>query len=104
MEIRRLIFEGKISEAQELCAFGLSGIPEEQRHYEPLGNLYIEYAGRDLQMKNYHRELDMDMAVVTTEFESDGIHFRRQMITSYPANAMIIHLEADQPGKLKNIW
>lgn len=99
-EIRRLIFEGKISEAQELCAFGLSGIPEEQRHYEPLGNLYIEYAGRDLQMKNYHRELDMDMAVVTTEFESDGIHFRRQMITSYPANAMIIHLEADQPGKL----
>ena len=38
-EIRRLIFEGKIREAEELCSFALCGIPEEQRHYEPLGNL-----------------------------------------------------------------
>lgn len=35
-KIRELIFDGKIKEAQELCALALSGIPEEQRHYEPL--------------------------------------------------------------------
>lgn len=98
--IRHLIFEGRIREAQELCAFGLSGIPEEQRHYEPLGNLYIEYAGRNLEIQNYHRELNIDTAVALTEFDSEGVHYRRQMIASYPANVMVIHLEADQPGKL----
>ena len=42
-KIRKLILCGKIREAQELCTFALSGLPEEQRHYEPLGNLYIEF-------------------------------------------------------------
>ena len=46
-EIRQLIFRGKIREAQELCAFALSGLPEEMCHYAPLGDLYIEFAGTD---------------------------------------------------------
>ena len=46
-KIRKLIFEGKISEAEELCTFALSGIPEEERHYETLGNLFIEFSGKD---------------------------------------------------------
>ena len=37
--IRKALDEGRIKDAQELCAFGLSGIPETQSHYEPLGNL-----------------------------------------------------------------
>lgn len=46
-QIRALIMGGKIKEAQELCALALSGIPEEQRNYEPLGNLYIEFDGTE---------------------------------------------------------
>ena len=48
-EIRSLIMEGRIREAQELCTFALSGIPEEQRHYETLGNLYIEFDGTETE-------------------------------------------------------
>ena len=48
-KIRKLIFDGKITEAQELCALALSGLPEEQRHYEPLGNLFIEFDGTDYE-------------------------------------------------------
>ncbi len=99
-EIRRLIFEGKISEAQELCAFALSGIPEEQRHYEPLGNLFIEFSGTDFSVTDYVRELSLDRAIVTTQFSLDGVRYERQVISSYPDNAMIIHLTADKPGKL----
>jgi len=99
-EIRRLIFEGKIKEAQELCAFALSGIPEEQRHYEPLGNLYIEFAGTDFNVTDYVRELNLERAVVTTGFCLDGVRYERQVISSFPENAMIIHLTADQAGKL----
>ena len=99
-QIRSLIMEGKIKEAQELCALALSGLPEEQRHYEPLGNLYLEFDGTEFATSQYHRELDLDQAVVTTSFVLEGVHYERQVIASYPQNAIIIRLTADQPGSL----
>lgn len=99
-EIRRLIFEGKIQEAQELCAFALSGIPEEQRHYEPLGDLYLEFAGKNFQIEDYNRELDLDTAICTVTFRANGVLYKRQIIASYPDNVMVIHLETDTPGSL----
>lgn len=99
-EIRKLIFEGKISEAQELCAFALSGLPEEQRHYEALGNLYLEFSGTGAEVTDYVRELDLRQAVVTTRFTMGGVTYKRQAFASYPANAMILRLTADKPGSL----
>jgi alpha-L-fucosidase 2 len=99
-KIRKLILDGKIREAQELCTFALSGIPEEQRHYEPLGNLYIEFDGEEMAYSNYHRELDLSNATVTTRFTLGGVTYTRKVIASFPQNAMIIHLTADRPGSL----
>ena len=100
-EIRQLIFRGKIREAQELCAFALSGLPEEMRHYAPLGDLYIEFAGTDYKnISEYHRELDLDTALVTTSFVRNGVKYTRQVIASYPAGAILVHLTADKPGSL----
>lgn len=103
-EIRELIMAGKITEAQELCAFALSGTPDQQRHYEPLGNLYIEFSGKNYEwgsdIKNYHRELDISRALTTTEYEKDGVKFKREIVASYPRNAIIIHLTADKEGMI----
>ena len=99
-EIRELIMSGQIKKAQELCAFALSGLPEEQRHYESLGNLYIEFEGTDKKYKEYSRELDLETAVATTELTRSGVHYVRKVICSYPQNAMIIHLTADKAGSL----
>ena len=99
-EIRRLIFEGKISEAEELCSFALSGTPEEQRHYECLGNLYIEFMGKETEYSDYTRSLDISRAVATTEFNMNGVRFKREVITSFPDNIMAIHLTANKKGSL----
>ncbi len=107
-EIRSLIMEGRIREAQELCTFALSGIPEEQRHYETLGNLYIEFDGTETEYSDYSRELDLSTATVTTSFKMNrtiggktiGVKYTREVIASYPHDAMIIRLTADQPGAL----
>lgn len=99
-KIRKLILEGKISEAQELCTFALSGIPEESRHYEPLGNLYIEFEGNETEFSDYSREIHLSTATVTTSFVLAGVKYTRQVIASYPKNALIIHLTADKPGAL----
>ena len=107
-EIRKLIMEGRIREAQELCTFALSGIPEEQRHYETLGNLYIEFDGTETEYSDYSRELDLSTATVTTSFKMNrtfdgktiGVKYTREVIASYPQDAMIIRLTADVPGAL----
>lgn len=99
-QIRRLIFEGKIQEAQDLCAFALSGTPEEQRHYEPMGNLYLLFEGGETQIHNYSRKLDISDAMVEVTFEKAGITYTRQMIASYPRGVMVIHLTADKEGAL----
>ncbi len=99
-QIRRLIFEGKIQEAQDLCAFALSGTPEEQRHYEPMGNLYLLFEGAETQIHNYTRKLDISDAMVEVTFEKEGVTYTRQMIASYPRGVMAIHLTADKEGAL----
>ncbi len=99
-EIRKLIMEGKIREAEELCSFALSGTPEEQRHYECLGNLYIEFMGRETDFTDYERELDISKAVARTSFTMGGVKYTREIITSFPQNIMAIHLSADKPGSL----
>ncbi len=99
-EIRELIFNGRIKEAQELATFALSGIPEEERHYEPLGNLYIEFMGQETEYSDYSRELDISNAVATTRLNINGITYKREVIASYPQNVIAIHLTADKPGSL----
>ena len=99
-KIRRLIFDGRITEAQELCTCALSGTPEEERHYETLGNLFIEFMGKETDYCNYQRELDLRNAVVTTTFTLGGVRYKREVIASYPRNALILHLSADKAGSL----
>lgn len=97
-KIRELIFQGKIREAQDLCSFALSGIPEEMRHYEPLGRLYIHHKGKTRDFSDYHKELNMENAVATVSFSMEGVNYKREVIASFPQNAIIIHITADKPG------
>lgn len=99
-KIRELIFQGKIREAQDLCAFALSGIPEEMRHYEPLGNLYILHKGTTMDLADYHRELNMENAVASVSFLWNGVRYKREVIANYPQNAIIVHITADKPGSV----
>ncbi|MBO4864365.1 MAG: glycoside hydrolase family 95 protein [Eubacterium sp.] len=99
-EIRRLIMEGRIKEAEELCSFALSGTPEDERHYECLGNLYIEFIGASTDYSDYSRELDIRKALARTSFTMNGIRYTREVITSFPKNIMAVHLTADKPGSL----
>jgi len=99
-KIRELIFEGRIKEAQDLCALALSGTPENQRHYEPLGNLYLLFDGENTEVTDYYRELNIENAVAATSYKKDGVTYTRHYITSYPKGIMAIRLTADVPGAI----
>ena len=46
-EVRRLLFEGKVKEAEALEDQKMMGIPNRQPPYQPLGDLNIEFSGQD---------------------------------------------------------
>ena len=51
-EVRRLLREGRITEATRLSEMGLAGCPDKQRHYEPLCDLilYMSSDGDELSL------------------------------------------------------
>jgi alpha-L-fucosidase 2 len=100
-EIRRLIFAGKPREAERLAVLGLSGIPETQRHYEPLGQLLLTFEGIDPDaVERYERRLDLERAVAGVEFMHRGVLYRRECYASYPDQAIIVRVTADRPGQI----
>lgn len=97
-KIRTLIREEKTTEAEELCADAFYGTNENQRHYQPLGDLHIwqsvgEYEG-------YVRSLSLDTAVCVTTFTSGGVKYTRTVIASYPDEVIIVHFSADKKGSI----
>ncbi|KQX48715.1 glycoside hydrolase family 95 protein [Paenibacillus sp. Root444D2] len=100
-EIRRLIFEGKLKEAESLASLALTAIPETQRHYVPLGDLFLHFQTLDdNQVIDYERELDLSEAVVSISFKAGEVHYRRKIFASYPDGAIVIRLTADTPGQI----
>ncbi len=98
-EIRRLIFEGKNSEAQTLCgeaicSQGVNGMP-----YQTVGSLHLDF--EDFRSyANYYRELDLDRAVVTVRFTANGVDYVRETFASLADDVIIMRLTASEPGNI----
>lgn len=99
-EIRRLIFEGRLQEAQKLAVMALSGTPENQRHYMPLGDLLLKLEDGCGDASEYSRELDLEQGVVRIAYRREGIQYRRDIFSSYPDGVIVIRLTADRPGRI----
>lgn len=99
-KIRQLVFEGKLKEAERLTLVALSGTPESEGHYEPLGNLHMDFDNQDGVIKDYKRELDIEKAVVNINYKVDDTNYSRKVFASAVDNVIVIRLEADKPGSI----
>jgi alpha-L-fucosidase 2 len=97
-ELRRLIFEGKIPEAEELGQKML-GRPPLQKPYQPLGDLRLRFPGHD-KVEQYKRSLDLDQAVATTTYRIGGVEFRREVFISVPDQALVMRVSSNKPGQV----
>ena len=50
----------------------------------------------------YRRDLDLDTAVCTTQFTSNGVTYRREVFASYPGKTIVIRLTASRPARTKH--
>jgi len=111
-EIRKLLFEGKNDEAQELmyqhfvCAGDGSrqGYRKPYGSYQLLGNMTINYNyGKDEAdtiVKNYRRELNLEEAIATVSFGKGKNTYKRESFTSYSSDVAVIRLVADTEKSL----
>ncbi|WP_028611721.1 glycoside hydrolase family 95 protein [Paenibacillus harenae] len=99
--IRGLLKEGRLQEAQELSVTALSGVPETQRHYMPLGDLQLSfrYKAAD-EVLGYSRELDLASGIASVSYSKGPVNYRRETFASFPDEAIVTRLTADQGGSI----
>ncbi len=99
--IRELLFAGKYSEANSVARPGgrFVGPANARDTYQTLGDLLLDlqHAGAP---EEYRRELSLDTGIARTEYRVGKARFTREVFVSYPAQAVFVRLECDQPGGL----
>jgi len=97
-EIRRLIKEGKIEEAEELSVYALSGTPQSQRPFQTLGEFSYRIQNSGGEISDYRRELDLEKGIVTVCCRQDGIAYTMKAFISLEADVLAVEFSADRPG------
>lgn len=94
--VRRMLFDGNISEAEKTVSERFCGTPINQVHYQTLGSMFIDMRlGGDVT--GYRRSLDLSRAVCTTEFTVSGARFTRTVIASAPDSVILVNIKCDEP-------
>lgn len=99
-QIRQWIAEGRIRDAEKLAVMALSGVPEGQRHYMPLADLTLAFAGHEGEVEDYRRELDLSTGIASVTYRTGGVRYNREILSSHVDQVLTVRLEADMPGAL----
>lgn len=92
--LRQLLQEGKNAEAGAIMQKEWIGRLNEA--YQPFGDLLIDFESKEA-VSDYVHSLDLKTAVVSTTFKQNGVKIRREVFASYPAQAIVVHIEASEP-------
>lgn len=108
-QVRSLLFEGRLSEAEALAFGGLFGTPMSQGHYEPLADLVMtsqmtiphhsEWGKEaDIDYAHYERLLDLKTGILTVNYDQNGNHYTREAFLSYPDQGFVMRLASHKEG------
>lgn len=98
-EVRKLIFEGKQKEAEQLDNKAMISKKSQGQMFLPVENLNLTFDGHQ-NYTNYYRELDIERAVAKTSYTVDGVTYTREVLASFPDQLIIIQLTASEPSRL----
>jgi alpha-L-fucosidase 2 len=98
-EIRKLIFEGKQKEAEQIANRVIISKKSQGQMYEPVGELHLAFDGQN-NYTDYYRELDIEKAVAKTSYKVGGVTYTREALASFPDRVIVVRLTASKPGSL----
>ena len=95
-----MIFGGIKSEHIQFNEISLwSGDEKETGAYQAFGDIFIDLNQSDT-VNNYKRELNIDNAVHTTSYLSNGIQYKREYFCSAADQVMVLRLSANKTNRL----
>ncbi|WP_231425154.1 glycoside hydrolase N-terminal domain-containing protein [Pedobacter sp. Leaf250] len=95
-QVRKLLFAGQNGEAVKLMK-KMQG--PNTNMYQPLANLVLKQKLVGIA-SNYSRTLDISTAIATTSFDANGIHFKREIFSSFPDQVIVIRLTSSKKSAL----
>ncbi len=108
-EVRKLIFEGKYTEANRIAVKNLvckgagsrrgSGVGSLYGSYQTLGDLTLTFDNAG-EVSDYRRELDLDTATATVTYRQGDATFRREVFSSADAQIIAVRLMCDKPARI----
>lgn len=94
-KVRALLAAGRFKEATDLAAAKMMAKPLSQMPYGSLGDLLLTFASAR-EPSDYHRQLDLRSAVVTTRFADGAARYTRDVFASAPDQVIVMRLEAEE--------
>ncbi|MTK54357.1 MAG: glycoside hydrolase family 95 protein [Paludibacter sp.] len=98
-EVRKLIFEGKYKEAQDLVNQNFISKTSHGMSYQTVGNLRLSAPGNN-NYTGYYRELDLARAVTSSRYTSNGVNFKTETFSSFPDQVIVERITADKRGAI----
>lgn len=98
-QIRKLIFEGKQKEAEQIANRVIISKKSQGQMYEPVGELHLAFDGHE-NYSDFYRELDIEKAVAKTSYKVSDVTYTREVLASFPDRVIVVRLTASKPGSL----
>lgn len=97
--VRKLIFEGKFKEAQDLATKDIMSQTNDGMAYQTFGSVYISFPGHQ-KYTNYYRDLNISDASAKVKYTVNGVEFTREIITAFSDQVIAVKLSASKPGQI----
>lgn len=98
-KVRKLIFEGKYKEAQDLATSDIMSQTNNGMPYQTFGSVYMSFPGHQ-NYTNYYRDLNIENATAKVQYMVNGITYTREIITAFSDQVIAVKLSASQPGSI----
>ena len=95
-QIRKLFFEGKLSEGNRIAGDNLHGNQTSFGTHLPIGDLKMQFIYPEGKVTDYRRSLSLDEAVSSVSFNSGGVNYKREYFATNPDNVLVLRLTADK--------
>ena len=95
-QLRKLFFEGKLSEGNRIAGDNLHGNQTSFGTHLPIGDLKMHFISPEGKVTDYRRSLSLDEAVSSVSFNSGGVNYKREYFATNPDNVLVLRLTADK--------
>ncbi|MES2775647.1 MAG: glycoside hydrolase family 95 protein [Bacteroidota bacterium] len=97
--MRKLIFEGKQKQAEQLANKVIISKKSHGQMFEPAGELQLSFPGHE-NYTNYRRELDIEKAIAKTTYSVGDLTYTREVLASFPDRVVVVHLTASKANSI----